>query len=157
MVAAWLRIIDAATLLADAHVIRTGAHPVFRRWMKRRRVLNSLIVMLFVFRLVLSPGTLRPFQSHRTRLLPGHGDGLLVDMRKHGKERQAVNFRNAIAVVAANIEETLLAQADAVARVVTRMAEGILKVGSRLRPGRSYPRRSMKPASKWNRRSKAAA
>ena len=92
-----------------------------------------------------------------TRLLSGHGDGLLVDMREHGKERQAVNFRNAIAVVAANIEETLLAQADAVARVVTRMAEGILKVRSRLRPGRSYPRRSMKPVSKWNRRSKAAA
>ena len=92
-----------------------------------------------------------------TRLLSAHGDGLLADMREHGKERQAVNFRNAIAVVAANIKETLLAQADAVVRVVTRMAEGILKVRSRLRPRRSYPRRSMKPVSKWNRRSKAAA
>ena len=92
-----------------------------------------------------------------TRLLSGHGDGLFADMREHGKERQAVNFRNAIAAVAANIKETLLAQADAVARVVTRMPEGTLKVRSRVRPGRSYPRRSMKPVSKWNRRSKAAA
>ena len=60
-----------------------------------------------------------------TRLLSGHGDGPLADMRGHGKERQAVNFRNAVAVVAANLEETPLARADAVARAVTRMAEGI--------------------------------
>ena len=92
-----------------------------------------------------------------TRLLSGHGDDLLADMREHGKERQTVNFRNAIAVVAANLEETLLAQVDAVARAVTRMAEGILKVRSRLRPGRSYPRKSMKPVSKWNRKRKAEA
>ena len=92
-----------------------------------------------------------------TRLLSGHGDGLLADMREHGKERQAVNFKNAIAVVAANLEETLLAQVDAVARAVTRMAEGILKVRSRIRPGRKHPRKSMKPVSKWNRRRKAAA
>ena len=92
-----------------------------------------------------------------TRLLSGHGDGLLADMREHGKERQTVNFRNAVAIVAANLEETLLAQVDAVARAVTRMAEGILKVRSRLRPGRTYPRKSMKPVSKWNRRSKAIA
>ena len=43
----WLRVIDAATGLANEHDLR---------WMKRRRVLNSLIVMLFVFRLVLSRG-----------------------------------------------------------------------------------------------------
>ncbi|MDE0702184.1 MAG: IS4 family transposase [Rhodospirillaceae bacterium] len=87
-----------------------------------------------------------------TRLLSGHGDGLLADMREDGEERQTVNFRNAIAVVGANLEETLLAQVDAVARAVTRMAERILKVRSRLRPGRTYPRKSMKPVSKWNRR-----
>ncbi len=92
-----------------------------------------------------------------TRLLSGHGDGLLADMRGRGKERQAVNFRNAVAVVAANTEETPPAQADAVARTVTRMAEGILKVRSRLRPGRPYPRRSMKPVGKWSRRGKATA
>lgn len=92
-----------------------------------------------------------------TRLLSGHGDDLLADMREHGKERQTVNFRNAIAVVAANLEETMLAQVDAVARAVARMAEGILKVRSRLRPGRSYPRKSMKPVSKWNRKRKAEA
>ena len=92
-----------------------------------------------------------------TRLLAGPGDDLLADMRERGKERQAVNFRNAVAIVAANIEEMLLAQAEAVARTVTRMAEGILKVRSRLRSGRSYPRKSMKPVSKWHRRRKAAA
>ena len=43
----WPPAIDAATRLAEAHDLC---------WMKRRRVLNSLIVMLFVFRLVLSRG-----------------------------------------------------------------------------------------------------
>lgn len=92
-----------------------------------------------------------------TRLLSGHGDSLLADMREEGKERQTVNFSSAVAIVAANIEEMLLAQADAVARAVSRMAEGILRVRSRLRPGRSYPRKSMKPASRWSRKGGAAA
>ncbi len=92
-----------------------------------------------------------------TRLLSGHGDDMRADMRAEGRERQTVNFSNAVAVVAANLEETLLAQADAVARAVTRMAEGILRVRARLRPGRSHPRKSMKPVSKWSRRRKAAA
>ncbi len=39
--------VDAATDIAARH---------HRTWMKRRRTLNSLIVMLFVFRLVLSGG-----------------------------------------------------------------------------------------------------
>lgn len=47
LVTMWLQIIDAATALAEAHGLR---------WRKRRRVLDSLIVMLFVFRLVLSRG-----------------------------------------------------------------------------------------------------
>lgn len=46
-VAMWMKIIDAARELAAAHD---------RQWMKRRRVLDSLIVVLFVFRLVLSRG-----------------------------------------------------------------------------------------------------
>ena len=46
-VAMWMKIIDAAGELAAAHD---------RRWMKRKRILNSLIVVLFVFRLVLSHG-----------------------------------------------------------------------------------------------------
>ena len=46
-VAMWMKIIDAARELAVAHD---------RRWMKRRWVLDSLIVVLFVFRLVLSRG-----------------------------------------------------------------------------------------------------
>ena len=44
---AWLRIIGAATALADAH---DGL------WRQRRRVLGTLLVMLFLFRLVLSRG-----------------------------------------------------------------------------------------------------
>ena len=46
-VATWMKIVDAASELALAHD---------RKWMRRRRVLNSLIVVLFVFRLVLSRG-----------------------------------------------------------------------------------------------------
>ena len=43
----WSRIVDAATTIAARHD---------ETWMKRRRTLNTLIVMLFVFRLVLSRG-----------------------------------------------------------------------------------------------------
>ena len=63
-----------------------------------------------------------------------------------------VNFKNALAVVAANLEELLLAAAGAMAEAVSRTAERILAVRSRLRPNRSYPRRSMKPVGKWARR-----
>ena len=45
--AMWSRIVDAAADIAARHD---------ETWMKRRRTLNSLIVMLFVFRLVLSRG-----------------------------------------------------------------------------------------------------
>ena len=44
----WMKIVDAAGRLADEH---DG------RWMRRRRTLDTLIVMLFVFRLVLSGGS----------------------------------------------------------------------------------------------------
>ena len=87
-----------------------------------------------------------------TRLLSGPGDKLLAQTREQGRERQRVNFTNAIAIVAANLEELVLAQAEALAETVTRMAKGILKVRSRLRPGRSYPRKSVKPAGKWVRK-----
>ncbi len=46
-VAMWSRIADAAAGIAARHD---------REWMQRRRVLNSLVVMLFVFRLVLARG-----------------------------------------------------------------------------------------------------
>ena len=46
-VAMWSRVADAAADIAARHD---------REWMQRRRVLNSLIVMLFVFRLVLARG-----------------------------------------------------------------------------------------------------
>ena len=91
-----------------------------------------------------------------TRLFAGHGDDLLEELREDGKACQRANFSHAIAMVAANLEEMLLAQVDAVARAVARMVEGIYRVRSRLRPGRSYPRKSMKPTAKWVRGRKVA-
>ena len=91
-----------------------------------------------------------------TRLFANDGDGLLEQLREEGKFRQTVNFKNALAVVAANLEELLLTRAKVVAETVSRMAERILAVRSRLRPWRSYPRRSMKAAGKWSRRGEKA-
>ena len=91
-----------------------------------------------------------------TRLISNGADGLLADLREEGKERRTANFKHALALVAANLEELVLAQAAAMAAAVSRMADGILRVRSRLRPGRSYPRVSMKPRSKWGRRSRSA-
>ena len=73
-------------------------------------------------------------------------------MREEDKPQTAVNFKNALAVVAANLEELLLAGAKALAAAASRTAERILAVRSRLRPNRSCPRRSMKPVGKWARR-----
>jgi len=86
-----------------------------------------------------------------TRLFSGPGDALLAQTREKDQERQTVNFRNALAIVAASLEEMILGQVQAVAKAVARMTEGMLRVRSRLRPGRSYPRKSMKPVNKWNR------
>ena len=91
-----------------------------------------------------------------TRLISNDADGLLADLREEGKERRTANFKHALALVAANLEELVLTQAAAMAETVARMADGILRVRSRLRPGRSHPRVSMKPRSKWTRRSRAA-
>ena len=87
-----------------------------------------------------------------TRPFANDGDGLLELMREEAKPPLAADFKNALAVVAANLEELLLAGAKALAEAVSRTAERILAVRSRLRPNRSYPRRSMKPVGKWARR-----
>ena len=92
-----------------------------------------------------------------TRLLSNRGDRLLEELREEGGESQTTNFRNALAMMTANLEELVLARAAALAGAVVWMAEWILAVRSRLRPGRSYPRPSMKPHSKWIRRARAAA
>ena len=92
-----------------------------------------------------------------TRLFSGPGDALLAETRHKDRERQAVNFKNAIAIVAANFEEMVLAHAAVIAGIVTRVTEEILRVRSRLRPGRSYPGKSMKPVSKWARRRSLAS
>ena len=92
-----------------------------------------------------------------TRLLSNRGDGLLEDLCKEDEKRQTTNFRNALAMMAANLEELVLARAAALARIVAWMEERILAVRSRLRPGRSYPRQSMQPRDKWSERARAAA
>ncbi len=48
------------------------------------------------------------------------------------------NFSNALAMLAINVEEMILAQSAALAETVGRMAESILAVRARLRPGRSF-------------------
>ena len=92
-----------------------------------------------------------------TRLLSNRGDGLLEELREEGSQRQTTNFKNALAMMAANLEEMVLARAAALAGTVAWMAERILAVRSRLRPGRSYPRQSMKPRSKWIRMARVTA
>ncbi len=92
-----------------------------------------------------------------TRLFSNHGDGLLEARREVGKEKMTANFKNALAIMAANLEELVLMRAAALAETVTWMAERVLAVRSRLRPGRLYPRRSRKPISKWHRGTSVAA
>ncbi len=91
------------------------------------------------------------------RLLSNRGNGLLEAKRETGAENMTVNFRNALAIMAANLEESVLMRAAAPAETVTWMAERVLAVRSRLRPGRLYPRRSMKPVNKWIRRRRVTA
>ncbi len=92
-----------------------------------------------------------------TRLLSNHGDGLLEASREVGKEKMTANFKNALAIMAANLEELVLIRAAALAETVTWMVGRILAVRSRLRPGRLYSRRSRKPISKWHRGTSVAA
>ena len=92
-----------------------------------------------------------------TRLLSNHGDGLLEARREVGKEKMTVNFKNALAIMATNLEELVLMRAAALAETVAWMAKRILAVRSRLRPGRLYPRRSKKPISKWHRGERVTA
>ena len=92
-----------------------------------------------------------------TRLLSNRGDGLLEESCEVGAEKMTVNFKNALAIMAANLEELVLMRAAALAETVTWMAQRVLAVRSRLRPERLYPRRSMKPVNKWIRRRRATA
>ena len=92
-----------------------------------------------------------------TRLLSNRGDGLLEDLCKVDGKRQTTNFRNALAMMAANLEELVLARPAALARIVAWMEERTLAVRSRLWPRRSYPRQSTKPRGKWSQRARATA
>ncbi len=92
-----------------------------------------------------------------TRLLSNRGDGLLEDRRETGVEKMTANFKNPLAIMAANLEALVLVRAAVLAETVTWMAQRVLAVRSRLRPGRLYPRRSRKPISKWIKRRPATA
>ena len=91
------------------------------------------------------------------RLFSSQGDSLLDDMHEGDLPKRRTNFSNALAMLAINLEEMILAQAAALADAVGRMADSILAVRARLRPGRSFPRRSRKPVGKWSRKREQTA
>ena len=63
-----------------------------------------------------------------TRLLSNRGDGLLEERRETGAEKMTVNFKNALAIMAANLEELVLMRAAVLAETVTWMAQRALAV-----------------------------
>ena len=63
-----------------------------------------------------------------TRLLSNRSDGLLEELREGGREKMTVNFKNGLAIMAANLEELVLMRVAALAETVTWMAERILAV-----------------------------
>ncbi len=91
------------------------------------------------------------------RLFSSQGDSILDDMHEGDLPKRRTNFSNALAMLAINLEEMILAQTAALADAVGRMAESILAVRARLRPGRSFPRRSMKPVGKRGRKREQTA
>ena len=158
-------------------ILPAGAHPVFRlqgnsadafKAFIRRWSIGELFkvsrqaIVVDEFHGRTGRGIRQELHAHfnliaMTRLLSGPGDALLAQIQEKDRERQTVNFRNAIAIVAANPEEMIFAHTEAIAGIVTRMAEGMIQVRSRLRPGRSCPRISMKPLDKWTRRHSLAS
>ncbi len=106
------------------------------------------------------------------RLFSSQGDSLLDDMHEGDLPKRRTNFppttrsggpcarcmiSNALAMLAVNLEEMILAQTAALADAVGRMADSILAVRARLRPGRSFPRRSRKPVGKRGRKREQTA
>ncbi len=91
------------------------------------------------------------------RLFSNRGDSLLDDMHESDRPKMKTNFSNALAMLAVNLEEMILAHTAALADTVGRMADSILAVRARLRPGRSFPRRSRKPVGKWSRKRQKTA
>ena len=91
------------------------------------------------------------------RLFSNQGDSILDDMHEGDLPKRRTNFSNALAMLAINLEEMILAQTAALADTVGRMADSILAVRARLRPGRSFPRRSRKPVGKWSRKREQTA
>ena len=86
-----------------------------------------------------------------TRLYSNHGDDLQEAARhKVGRKPRQTNFKNGLAMLAANLEELILARTAALTETVAWMAARILAMRWRSRPGRSCPRKSMKPAGKWS-------
>ncbi|MCY4250663.1 MAG: hypothetical protein OXC82_09565 [Rhodobacteraceae bacterium] len=86
-----------------------------------------------------------------TRLFTISGNDLLADGCEGGKQRRAMNFNHALAVVAANMEELMPASRNLINRTVVRMARSIFGMCIRERSNRSFPRVSRQPGNKWTR------
>ena len=89
-----------------------------------------------------------------TRLFTSPGEELVRDgvgNSGENKFQQAVNFKNALAVVGHYLEELVLASNEMVTRAVDHVFELICHTTSAVRPGRSFPRVSKKPLKKWAR------
>ena len=135
-----------ATTLADAD--RYGAADLsdlyHGRWsIEELRKVSKSIVEVDQFHGRSERGAGRETFAHfnpvaATRVPANEGDDLLAQMREEGKSRRTADFKNALALVAANLEELLLAEAGVAAEAAARAAAWILAVRSRLRPGRSY-------------------
>lgn len=86
-----------------------------------------------------------------TRLFTISGNDLLADGCEGGKQRQAINFNHALAIVSANMEELMLTSRNLINQTVARMARGIFGIYIRERSNRSFPRVSKQPRNKWTR------
>ena len=86
-----------------------------------------------------------------TRLFTISGNDFPADGCEGGKQRRAMNFNHALAVVAANMEELMPASRNLINRTVARMARSIFGMCIRERSNRSFPRVSKQPGNKWTR------
>ena len=65
-----------------------------------------------------------------------------------------VNFKNALKIVALNLEELVLQQSQLITQTVDRVISAMKRVCHKQRPNRSYPRQSKQPRNKWTRKPK---
>ena len=149
----------ATTLLDSDHIRAKDLFDLYhRRWsIEELYKVSKQTIAVDAFHGRTERGVRQELYAHfnliaMTRLLSGPDDMLELTNEQPSQGR-IVNFKNALALVAVNLEELILAQVKAVAETVNRLTKAILKGRNRIRPGRSYPRKSLKPANKWVRRS----